>query len=227
MSVESTPTKGYFVHFGRNAGITLSYRHEFCGPNDLQGASCPNCNKPLLRFLSLDVADPILELEDSPFEALPLLFCWTCNVAQDEFIYKIHADGAIELLHYGKGGIQTNFPYGDYPVFFPGMSVTLEEIPDEDQRIIMALNRDEIDEWEYRQEHSELCVPRHQIGGEPLVVQPLTRTICPLCGKVMPLLAVIGDDSGDGRNFTQNEYVQVIYKYCRNCYTVTAHQKCD
>lgn len=227
MSVESIPTKGYFVRFGRNAEITLSYHHEFCGPNNLQGASCPNCDKPLLKFLSLDVADPRLELKDSPFETLPLLFCWTCNIAQDEFIYKIHTDGVIELMHYGKGGTQTKFPYGGYPAYFLGMSVTLEEIPAEDQRIIRLLNRDEIDRWECLQEHRELCVPRHQIGGEPFVVQPLTRTICPLCRKVMPLLASIGDDSGDGRSFTQNEYVQVIYKYCRNCYTVTAHQQCD
>ena len=231
MSIESIPAKGYFVRFAKDAGTQMSYRHKFCGPNDLRGASCPNCNKPLLVFLSLDVRDPKLEILDSPFDAFPLLFCWTCNIAQVElFSYRVLKDGSVYLLDYGEGGAATEFPgtpYDNYPDYFPSVHVTLEEISDGDQEIIKRMMKDDNYFVKHMNDYPRLSECSHQIGGEPFLVQPLMRMNCPLCGKAMPFFASIGDDSGDNTGFTKNPYVQVIYYYCRNCHLISSYAQCD
>jgi hypothetical protein len=196
--------QGYILDYQPSDDVSGT-GHYFCGPHAVIGASCPNCHKPLLRFLALNTEDRRLNLQDSLAAILSLFFCWTCNVAQKPFFYRILAD-RIDLLGYGQGGVVKDFPYDDYPVFFPGATVTLHEILTNKEKGLIL---------------------RHQIGGEPLLIQPLAVLECPLCGVEMPFLASIADDCLDIRGIAGDDGVQVIYEYCRRCHVVGAYQRCD
>lgn len=100
-------TQGYFLEIVKPQDD--GHRHAFCGPHLIPGAHCPNCDKPLLRFLSLDTCDPRLGLQHCPFPALPLVYCWTCNIAQEPFLYQVNADGGVQLLQYGDDGVEEFF----------------------------------------------------------------------------------------------------------------------
>ncbi len=229
MAFYSITPQGYFIEYARQAAHGSEYRHYFCGPHEVSGAWCPNCAKPLLRFLALDTSDPRLNLKQPSFPVLSLLFCWTCNIAQEPLYYQFREDGSVVLLEWGHGGAQTDFPYENYPVHFPGAPALLVPIPDVVQTILMLLNVGEINAYAIHKRHPDLARPRHQFGGEPLLVQhnPDYEMTCSLCGRRMPFLASVGDDCLDPRGFTGNEWVQVIYHYCEHCRVIGVFQQCD
>ena len=220
--------RDYFVDAAGDAMISAEYRHYFCGAHEIAGAHCPNCHKPLLRFLSLDVSDVRLCLDDSPFCALPLLYCWRCPVSEEVFSYKLNADGSVVLLSHGEGKPAPDWPYEDYPDCFPGVPARLLRINEEAQRILRMLNKGEY-EREWIQRHPGLFEPRHQYGGEPLLMQLDTAYSieCPSCRSHMPFLASIGHDCLDPRGFVTEPSVQVVYHYCRRCQVVSTFNQCD
>lgn len=227
MPFNSFQAKGHFINYLEPVKNLVTH-HYFCGSHQIMGASCPNCHKPLLRFLSINLADKRLSLTSSLFKNLPLFFCWTCNIAQELFYYKVINDSTINIIKYKKGGVETDFPYSDYPTFFPGRQAFLEEIPDNVQHILSRLNAREIDEADVMEQYPTFCKPRHQLGGEPYLIQPeLSSVGCPMCKDRMPFLASIGDDCVDPRGFTGNEYVQVLFFYCKRCSVIGAFQQCD
>ena len=210
--IEFQPAKGYIVDFRPAPHEQIPFTHVFCGPQELDGAICPNCHKPLLRFLALDTADPRLDMQECSVSVVSLLFCWTCNVAQSEFFYQIRRDGSIKLLRYGGGGVEIDFPYEDYPVFFPGAPAVL--------RPIEAVPRNELARFHASYESS-------QVGGEPYLLQGGHPLRCLLCGVDMPFLASISDDCLDERGLVGSTDVQVVYHFCRECCVVGAYQECD
>ncbi len=91
---KGNPEWGYKLNFAPNPS---EVSHEFCGPNDIIGALCPNCNKPLLRLLSLDAKDRVLNLDVTRSRVVHLLYCWTC-IPFGEFSYQIKSDGRVQIL---------------------------------------------------------------------------------------------------------------------------------
>ena len=81
------PEHGYWLDFSPGPDVT---QHDFCGSHEIVGASCPNCNKPLLRILSLYTIDPVLRPELSETPVIHLLYCWTCSIPYDRFSYKVN-----------------------------------------------------------------------------------------------------------------------------------------
>lgn len=229
MSFNAEPPGGYFVSLQNDTvRIDQEWHHIFCGPNDVLGAFCPNCQRSLLSLLSLDTRDHRLYFREAPFPRLSLMFCWTCELSQKLFYYVQNAEG-IDILEYRKGQSYDDFPYEDYPLYFPKANAMLEQIPTEDQEIIKRLNRDAIDVWEVNRSRPDLARPRHQVGGEPyLVQQNIEDEIrCLICGENMPFLATVGDQAPDGMRFTGNEFVQVLFHCCRKCNLVAAYQQTD
>jgi len=222
------PVQGYFVDYAHTKARE-EFDHFFCGPQDVKGAWCPNCQKPLLRFLALDTQDNRLALQNTPSRLLSLLFCWTCSVAQEVFFYRALEDG-VELLDYGQGGVDTDFPYEKYPIFFPGAAAALNAISAEEQTLITRLNcRFESGEKASAiyGKRRDLWSVRHQIGGEPFLIQGLLALVCPDCGTEMPLLASIANDCLDERGLTGNDGLQLLFHYCRKCCVVGVYQECD
>lgn len=213
----AAPAQGYFAVYKQSPNTSETFSHQFCGPYDVEGASCPNCRKPLLRFFGLDTWDSRLSLQDNPASTLSLLFCWTCNVAQETFFYRVFCN-AVEILQYGQGGVQVDFPYEDYPPFFPSAPIVLSAITTDEQAILNRLNR----RFETSEPISQIlgqrrdlwCV-RHQIGGAPFLTQELLLLECPLCNVEMPFLASVANDCLDARGLAGDDGVQVLYHYCR------------
>ncbi len=222
----SGPAPGYWLEFA--PGEAEPERgHVFCGTHAQPSARCPNCDAPLLQYAALDVRDARLSLRLALDGRLPLLFCWTCALAQDELHYRVEPSGALALLACGRGGVETDFPYSQYPRAFPAGRLTLAPIAPAEQSVIAAANRGEIPGWRLGHEHPELAAPRHQLGGEPLHAGGLRPRRCAGCGEPMPFLAAFGDACLDPRGFTGNPFVQVLFHVCARCTAVCAVQTCD
>ncbi|BDI29279.1 hypothetical protein CCAX7_13300 [Capsulimonas corticalis] len=222
-----------FVNPDLDRELSRNFAHYFCGEHEIAGADCPNCQKPLLRFLTLDTSDERVGLTKLGGRKIHCLFCWTCGIAQEPFSYQHHDDGSVSLIEYGDGEPETDFPYEDYPIAFPGASVSLLAISSEAQKSIHSVNagRTQITSW--REKYPDIFGCKHQVGGEPFLIQQnpdyeKERDVrCPECKKRMPFLAAIADDCLDERGFTENEGVQVLFHLCSACFIFFAFQQCD
>ena len=228
MCIDSSPESGYFVEYDSPAS-SGRYRHQFCGEHDVAGAWCPNCNKPLLRFLALDTSDFRLSLSRVSLRMLSLFYCWTCTVSNGLFVYQIRSDTDVQILQYTKGSMQSDFPYEDYPVAFPEAACALVPITADEQSMLRDLNSGSDDIYKIEDTRHDLVMPRHQIGGEPLLLQEDSAESpqCPVCSSPMPFFAQIGDRCLDARGLVGYEYVQVMYYLCRGCCVLTAFNGAD
>ncbi len=249
MAWRAVPAKGYFVELSETQ--PGEYRHIFCGQHSIRDAWCPNCDKPLLRFLTLDLADPQLELNGSE-ERLPLMNCWTCGIAQADFYYQLRADNGISVLSCGRGEHTSDFPYNHYPEHFPQRHVQLVPMPTCIQQGLVRLNAGKVSStysdavgmpeldtdtvgrvgnappMDHPDSESDgLTIPKHQVGGQPYLLDTYWRMRCPKCGNRMPFLASIGDYSGTTKGFADNSFVQLLYHYCRECRCVGCYQQTD
>jgi len=217
---------GYVVR-PAETGDKAEWRHFLFGPHSIAGVVSPNSGRPLLRLLQLDMADPRLGFHGNTGEVLPLLFSWSCEISQSSFIYRVTSNTAIELMIYRRGEAYDDFPYPGYPSHFPERTAVLIPIPAPAQDAIRSLNNGSLEAADLRAEQRGLCVPRHQVGGEPFLVQPWQSLDCPSCNRPMPFLAFVGDDTGTPEGLTGNRFVQTCFSYCRPCRVVGARQQCD
>jgi hypothetical protein len=222
------PETGYWLNF---TPPTVAHLHEFCGPNDIPGAVCPNCNTPLLKLAVFSAADPVLALDPARTPCLPLLYCWTCAIPYGEFRYEIQSDGSVRVLtclggYEGAFGVEG--PYEGYTGQFPLIRFSLEPQSEEERRLLRARFNDAEGDIS-----GELADPRHQVGGYPMIYNPQADN-CPQCSAEMPLFASIADNAlGNGyaksaqESFTDNSGVQMIFLFCRGCSIVSAYHSCD
>jgi hypothetical protein len=205
--------------------------HDFCGQHEILGAVCPNCNKPLLRLLSLHSKDPLLNFDHKRHPSVHLLYCWTCSIPYGEFSYEINADGSVKLLEIPPRQPESEFgpegPYDGYTGVFTARHVALKPLSDAEQRQLKARQAenapDDIDGYF-----------GHQVGGYPFIYNPW-KAFCPKCSKEMPVLAAICDsatgnnDFSDesGETFTGNSGVQMVFQFCRDCSVISAYHSCD
>lgn len=220
--VTSYSSIGYFL----KPGVARS-AHSLCGTQQLAGASSPNSGLPLLLVASLDATDPRLGISNSTVNKLHLLYSWTCGISDGDFTYRESSEG-VEILAYARGPAHDDFPYENYPAFFPRIAVELEALTAEEQDIIKQMNRRVDSEVPLHGEFPQLFAPRSQLGGEPRLMQwPPTPSTCPACGASMPLLASIGNENGSAIGFTDNQFVQTLFFLCDTCTVVTAYNMCD
>jgi hypothetical protein len=55
MAFISIQPKGFFINI--NVSSSTDIHSRFCGYHTIEGAICPNCNKPLLRFFTIAKQD--------------------------------------------------------------------------------------------------------------------------------------------------------------------------
>jgi hypothetical protein len=225
---EGNPTLGYWLNFAPTSGAHL---HELCGINLIPGAQCPNCKKPLLKVAVFSADDPVVQLDPSQIQSLPLLYCWTCAIPYGEFRYSIHPDGSVQILTYletYEGAFGPDGPYDGYKGEFSSTHFSLEPQSKEERGLLRAhaegIEEDLPDELEW---------PRHQVGGDPMIYSPQSDT-CPKCGKELPTFAAIADNTrGNGdaesanESFVDNSGVQTVFLLCRPCSIVSVHHSCD
>jgi hypothetical protein len=217
-AVKSFPARGCSVDYGSR--VPGPYGHVFCGAPSIRGAACPSCKRPLVQLLSLDTSDPLLEATDSALGCLPLLFCWGCTGKGVIRFYGIEGSLVMPLWR-ARRDQAVERPYADYPAAFPSTPARLVPLPNEVQAHLRHLNHD-------------LCVasgseearqPRHQVGGEPLLLAPWRVVACPRCRRRMPFCAAIADENLDPRGFSGCAQAQVLFHLCRGCGTVGAYSQ--
>lgn len=225
---EGKPATGYWLNFAPPSGAAL---HEFCGPNTIAGAECPNCQKPLLKLAVLSASDPALELDPAQVPSLPLLYCWTCAIPYGEFRYSVRTDGSVEILTFldsSEVAFGPDGPYDEYTGEFPSKQFSLEPQSEDEMSSLQAyaegIEEDLPDGLDY---------PRHQVGGNAMIYNPQSDT-CPKCGIEMSTFAAIADNAcGNGdaesasESFVDNSGVQTVFLLCRGCSIVSAYNSCD
>jgi hypothetical protein len=227
---KGNPEAGYWLNFSPKPTDIL---HDFCGTHDIAGAIYPNCNKPLMRVLSLYAEDGRLAFDPVRHPVVHLLYCWTCSLPFGQFSYKVAGNGSVELLHVPPRQPKLEFgmegPYDGFQGIFPHRHVALQPMTADEQKTLQArvLSDSEDDD-------EDLFAPRHQLGGYPFIYNP-SKTFCPVCSKEMPVLAAICDSTigNDAfgveaeNSFTGNGGVQMLFQFCRDCSVVSAYQSCD
>jgi hypothetical protein len=226
-SIFTVPGDGYLVEYSRTSR-SQEYRHIFCGPQNIAGAWCPNCSKPLLRILALATKDPRIMVPEMTTAYISLLYCWTCSLSQGEFAYRLGLTNDIEIIRFTSGGPTPGFPYNEYPTAFPMGAAILVRLSNSEQRAIEDMNRGTFDEGLHaEQQYGHLVAPRHQIGGEPRLMQGWVDVTCPICSQLVPFFASVSNDCLDPRGIIGYDYAQIIYHYCRACGVIVANNVCD
>ena len=118
--------------------------------------------------------------------------------------------------------------YEDYPLLFQSRFTIIEIISKEEQTLLSKMNQGWPGISDIRKINNKLIKPQQQFGGEPKLPQgELDELICPMCKKLMPLLAMIGNDCDHPQGSCGSDYVAVIYYYCNKCPVVGVVQQCD
>jgi hypothetical protein len=223
--IEIFQQTGYWPLFV--TGSNLYYRHTLCGEHAVQGAISPNSGKPLLRYFALDLRDDRLGLSFFATRRLDLFFAWTCQISRDVLTYRIEGDERIQVLHYGQGRAYSDFPYANYPAYFPARLFELRKISPSEQRTITAVNRRRVRPTTVNDDRPDLVRPQHQVCGEPYLVNSPREITCPVCQGEMPIYASASDETMSERGFVQSNFVQVLFHLCASCAVVTAYQLAD
>jgi hypothetical protein len=177
--------------------------------------------------MSIDKRDPRTDLDSYSFPRVELLFSWTCEIAQDIFVYEHSSPDAVHLLKYKRGPAYEDFPYQEYPIAFPARRFLLRPLSDEEQSIVLARNRGALETSDPRNDRVDLTRPQHQIGGVPQLSQQLRDLVCPKCSSPMPFFASVCDETMTERPFVETEFVQLIYHLCRGCRVVSVYVDSD
>jgi len=223
MSLNTIISQGYLVQFDAHAAS--EHGHYFCGAHEIPGAWCPNCDKPLLRLLTLGMTDGRIRIPGALFEQVHLFFCCTCEVLSESLFYRILPDSSIELIQFGKGIIDIEagygLPYRGYPSHFPGTPVRLDALKEDEQEYITLSNRYDhsLPTREMHNRYRYIYNADHQVGGEPLLWQghEYWEMFCPMCKKSLPLLATIGGGCLDSRGLFGMVGGQIVYTFCVEC----------
>jgi hypothetical protein len=243
------PRRGYFAEVGKRRPSSR-FEHSVGGKNDLPGAFCAPCKRPLLLMKSIDVRDsrlglrlpqgrhervirrPGKHLERDLFD-IPLLYCWSCGSL---LYYRLNPEGGVDVLNHSKEQMDVLMdaclPYFPYPTSFPKKHLRLVPISTKAQRTIHEDNAGvlEDDGSASSVQLRPYLRPRHQVGGEPHFEQKSCLKggrKCVLCRKDAPLLASVADETGSKLTFHGGSYVQVIYHYCPHCQVVSGYHECD
>ncbi len=86
-------TAGCFFDLDSDSG----YGHFIGGEHVYSGATCPNCQLPLMLHCSLDLRDPVLGVPDNKINTLPLMYCMRCPLSWHEFSYRVLSNSAIRI----------------------------------------------------------------------------------------------------------------------------------
>lgn len=130
-------TQGYLILYTPKPWQP-TYCHRFGGRHQIKGAVCPNCQRPLTRYLELDTHDPRLHLQDLGIDRLPLLFCPHClRHADIPIAYQMQGESQIRVVQHA---VVSASP-ANLPEFYSERPASLLPMPGELQVLFQLFNR--------------------------------------------------------------------------------------
>jgi len=233
---------GCFIEIGCHG----AYRHSFGGAHSTVGALCPNCDRPLMLYLTIDMRDRLLVFPSGRPElrTIQLFYCMRCALAWHDFAYQLISDGTVEIVEAHRGP-RTWDDWGEAVGcdVFPVRPVSLTPIPARLQELWDRLNGLELGETlsigeaeeviALTQGHAFPPLPGmakysfvNQIGGRALLCQGIDDPPCPRCGggpfgsRQMLFLACLYNDAENRLRIASVECTQIIFFLCPECFTV-------
>lgn len=226
---------GYLLEFS----ACSKYRHAIGGSHRIAGAECPNCSKPLMLHLTIDLSDPRIDIRPTNLSSLPLLYCSRCSLSWHPFCYRIVDNRRIAIQKAFRGETQWSEWYELVGVdsfeerrfeLLP-MPVRLQELCDELNRGKTLTSEEEAEFAFFTKRHAlEECGGYpivdvfSQIGGRSYLAQRSDDPLCDLCLKCdvqrrMRFLACLTNDESNGIRVTYDG-VQIVYYYCEFCQSI-------
>ncbi len=210
---------------------TDGFNHFYGGEHSINGAECPNCNKPLILHLTLDPNDIRLNLKNNKFDQLPLLYCMRCSLSWYDFIYKIKSEKEISIIEAYNGEIlKEDWDEAVGGDKFKKRKISLKPVPIEVQSIYDKLNRnhditenDEVEICKFTGNYADpevggypIVDVSNQIGGIAFLSQKLDDPVCPDCKEEMRFLASLTNDEKNSF-IISFDGVQIVFFYCHHC----------
>jgi hypothetical protein len=224
---------GFALRFGARSA---RWGHYLGGSHSIRGAQCPNCEKPLIQYLSLNVRDPRLNLDSLGVERLSLLSCMRCALCFRKFEYQLHGTTQIAILraHLGERMWEDWYRRGigdELEQLHFDLSPIPEHIQDLHRRMTEGYQPTQSEELEIAQFTGNFANPDvggypivdgvNQIGGLTFFTQPIRIPRCTQCAwqgtrRRMSFLASLVDN--DRLHLRIGiEGVQVLFFLCPDC----------
>jgi len=205
------------------------FEHYVGGELKGKGSECPNCSRPLVIYLSLDLTDERIKFPDSRVKRLPLVYCVDCELCCFDFVYRVDADGlsvleALKTKDRQGIGITSS-------IRKKRIKVDLSATPLELERLAAKLNAKCDLTKEEKAMFAKLInnFARPELGGYPIVdcynqvggraflMQRLEDPMCEYCPKSrMRFLASLYNERCSGIK-TVPEEMQIVYFACPTC----------
>lgn len=220
------------------------FAHRVGGSSDWFGADCPNCAKPFICFLTLDTADPVLPLQDSPYRRLPILTCPRCNVWYGGLTYRVFDDGLIQLIRADQGASKDAADQWDDDIGRDELDrapVSLTPLPKRFEKLQTRLYADGRSSLSTKQQIEYNSVAArfaggdpagdifpmlfNQVGGRPHLPQGAYDEEC-TCGRAMSPLALLCNHKSSGFQIAGSDDVHLISWFCPPCHHVSVTHKC-
>ena len=236
---------GCFVNFDRRD----EFNHRFGGSHSSAGAWCPNCDKPLMLYLRLNLQDPLLSFRRAlpNLRWLDLFYCMRCALAWRDFSYRVLNEQSIAVVEVHRGCVSWDEwleACGGRDEFNERL-IALTPIPHRLQELWDRLNElrhgEELNVTEFADVKSltrGYAFPGaagfspsyyfvNQVGGRSLLCQGIDDPDCPTCGeeqsgrRKMYFLASLYHDSRS-RLCIAYPCTQITFFLCPLCLTVKA-----
>lgn len=162
------------------------------GPCMHQGATCPECQQPLMLIWDLDLGGPeFVGLPGRLFEGggrLPLYYCF-CHLTT--LSYQLVDPERIKVLETPDPDPRQAPPYDNYPERFDRRPIALVPIPATINNLLLLMQEIDSEEWVHDSDLSALAswlgrdvedrpdMWRHQIGGAPYLLGGHEELLCP------------------------------------------------
>lgn len=143
-------------------GINGKYDHYFGGEINLSVDGHPTDQPPFHRVLTVDSADPRIWLE-RPIGQIPLLYGYLydgCHLR-----YQFDPPNTIKVLSHETRGLNSTWPYLNYPAFFPQMPFELGDPIEIDRIEDMQLTWQSLDD---SKDSDVIAIIPPEVGGAKL-----------------------------------------------------------
>ncbi len=211
------------------------WAHAIGGDDVIAGADCPNCRKPLLLHLSLDLSDPRF----APLAHLPsplrLLYCMRCALSWEPFRYRCKSPNRVEIIDVHQGAVDDEEWQTEVGDHFARQPMVLTPLPPEVQEMMDRLNRgedlsDEESDFYLKavgsRSRSRIIDAITQVGGRSFLPQGQPDPTCATCGGAQSFLASVYNNHPTGMLWMPKGLAaQITFSVCAECGEICVEQR--